>query len=79
MKRADKLRKADALAFMLTHIVVEQGRNFELNPQNLFQLMNLAGTAVDQVTEDDNAIAHEVMEQIAKQFIDQLPIGQLKP
>jgi hypothetical protein len=79
MKRADKLRKADALAFMLTHIVVERGRNFELNPQNLFQLMNLAGTAVDQVTEDDNAIAHEVMEQIAKQFIDQLPIGQLKP
>jgi hypothetical protein len=55
------------------------GRNFELNPQNLLQLMNLAGAAVDQIAEDDNAIAHEVMAQIAKQFIGQLTIDQLQP
>jgi len=72
MKRQERLRKADALAFMLTYIVVEHGCAFEMNPSRLFEIMTMASTAVEQLEAEDDAIPHEIMETLAHAFIEQI-------
>ncbi|MEJ6591440.1 MAG: hypothetical protein QNL99_05645 [SAR86 cluster bacterium] len=72
MPRQERLSKADALAFILTYIVVEQGCAFELNPPRLFQMMTLASTAVEQLASEEDAIPHEVLEALALTLIEQI-------
>jgi hypothetical protein len=72
MPRTQRLTKADAIAFLLTHIVVERARSFEMNPLNLFHIMHMADTAVEQATQQESSIPHEIMEAIAKRFIQNL-------
>ncbi len=63
-----KLSKEDALTFLLTYIVVEQNRPFEMNQRNLFELTQLATEAAALIEQEDEIIPHEVIEQIALKF-----------
>jgi len=67
--RAARLSKEEALAFLLTHIVVEKAHAFEMNPSTLFALMNLAADAEIRVNNEEGVIPHEVIEEIATEFL----------
>jgi hypothetical protein len=43
-----------------------------MNPLNLFHIMHMADTAVEQATQQESSIPHEIMEAIAKRFIQNL-------
>lgn len=72
MPRTQRLTKTDAIAFLLTHIVVERGKSFEMNALNLFHIMSMADIAVEQSIQQDDSIPHEIMEAIAQPFIENL-------
>lgn len=69
MPRTQRLTKADAVTFLLTHIVIESEISFEMNALNLFHIMSMADTAVEQAIQQQSSIPHEIMEAIAKPFI----------
>jgi hypothetical protein len=62
------MTKQEALSFLLTHIVVERGHNFELNQKSLFKLMTLAGEAEQLINDSEGVIPHEVLENLAADF-----------
>lgn len=64
-----RLSKEEALSFLLTHIVVEQAHNFEMNQLTLFNLLNMATEAQERLSKENGLIPHEVIEQVAVQFI----------
>lgn len=68
-----RLSKEEALSFLLTHIVVERGKSFEMNQLNLFTMMNMASEAESRVNREEGVIPHEVIESIAADFIEGLP------
>ena len=72
MPRSHRLTKADAVTFLLTYIVVENGKSFEMNALNLFHIMSMAATAVEQAHQQENSIPHEIIEEIAQPFIQGL-------
>ena len=55
----------------MTHIVVDKQHSFEMSPMNLFNLMNLAAEAESELQTQEGLIPHEVIEEIAKKFIEQ--------
>ena len=67
-----RLTREEALSFLLTHIVVEQQHSFEINATTLFQIMQLAAEAETRINKEEGVIPHEVIETIAREFIDQV-------
>lgn len=78
MVKPQRLSKADAVSFLLTHIVVEHNQVFEMDPLNLFRIMSLADQAVEQVAAQNDAIPHEVMEALAAPFLAELKAAERK-
>ena len=68
-----RLSKEEALSFLLSYLVVERQINFELNPLSLFNLTNLAAEAELKLSQEDGLIPHELIENLAEQFIESLP------
>lgn len=66
-----RITKEEALSFLLTHIVVDQGRTLELDPMTLFDLMRIAGEAVTVIAREEGVIPHEVIESVAGEWIAQ--------
>jgi len=62
------MTKQEALSFLLTHIVVEKGHHFELNPVSLFKLMALADEAEQTINNSEGLIPHEILETLAAEF-----------
>lgn len=69
MRTGPRLTKEEALSFLLTHIVVEKDQPFEMNQSNLFTIMSLAAEAESRVNKEEGVIPHEVIEEIAADFI----------
>ena len=68
--RSVRLSKEEALSFLLTHLVVEKGQVFEMNPSTLFAMMTLAGEAENRLSREEGLIPHEVIEAIAETFLN---------
>lgn len=67
--RSRRLSKEEALSFLLTHIVVEKGHSFEMNPTTLFTIMTMAAEAESRINAEEGVIPHEVIEDIAADFV----------
>jgi hypothetical protein len=65
-----RITREEALYFLLTHIVVERNTSIELNQLTLFQLTNLAQSAVEQINRTEGIIPHEVIEQLAVEYLE---------
>lgn len=70
IQRKDRITKEEALSFLLTHIVVERNIELKLDQLGLFNLTTLAQQAVDKMGETEGMIPHEVLEQLAADFLD---------
>ncbi|MCB1646213.1 MAG: hypothetical protein KDI36_12205 [Pseudomonadales bacterium] len=70
MSRKERISREEAVSFLLTHIVVERGHTFEMNQLNLFHITNMATEAQQVLAREEEAIPHEVMEDIARRFIE---------
>ena len=68
----ERLSTPEALSFLLTFIVVERGITLELNQLNLFTLSNLAERAVDEISNTEGVIPHELIEELAVEFLESL-------
>ena len=65
-----KISKDEALSFLLTYIVVEQSTELQVDQFMLFNLNSLAQQASELINSEDGIIAHEVIEELAHQFLD---------
>lgn len=65
----NRLSREEALSFLLTHIVVERQHALTLDQTTLFTLMSLAAEAESRVNREEGLIPHEVIEEIAGQFL----------
>ncbi|MFN3239811.1 MAG: hypothetical protein ACE37D_22550 [Pseudomonadales bacterium] len=65
-----RISKEEALAFLLTYIIVDRQHTFELNPLSLFNLTNLAAEAELKLSQEEGLIPHELIEALAEQFIE---------
>ena len=70
IQRKDRITKEEALSFLLTHIVIERNIELTLDQLGLFDPANLAQQAVDKMSETEGMIPHEVIEQIAADFLE---------
>lgn len=68
MRRKLRLSKEEVLSFLITHIVVEKGRRFEMNQSSLFELLSIAAEAETRINQEEGAIPHEVIEEVARGF-----------
>ncbi len=66
----ERISKAEALSFLLTHIVVERGFALELDQLGLFKLNSVAQRAVDEISDTESIIPHEVIERLAAEYLD---------
>lgn len=64
-----RISRAEALSFLLTHMVVEKGYTFELNQSTLFTLTSLAAEAEQRINNEEGIIPHEVIEEMAAGFM----------
>jgi hypothetical protein len=71
-QKKDRITREEALSFLLTYIVVEQDQTLALDQFALFNLTNLALKAVDEMTDGEGIIPHEVIESLAKEYLDTL-------
>ncbi len=71
-QKKHRITKEEALSFLLTYIVVEQNQNIVLDQLTLFNLTNLALRAVDEATDSEGIIPHEIIESLAKEYLDTL-------
>lgn len=65
-----RISKEEALAFLLTYLIVDRQLNFELNQLVLFNLTNLAAEASLKLSQEEGLIPHELIESLAEQFIE---------
>lgn len=73
--KSTRLSKEEAISFLLTHIVVERRIDFEMNQANLFAIINLAAQAEAKLGREEGLIPHEVIEELAAEFIAQQSQG----
>ena len=66
----ERISKAEALGFLLTHIIVERGTSLELDQLGLFELNSIAQRAIDEISESENIVPHEVIERLASEYLD---------
>ena len=67
----ERISKADALSFLLTYLIVEQGKSLELDQLHLFRMNSLAQRAADEINATDGAIPHEIIESIAAEYLSE--------
>ena len=67
-----RISKEEALAFLLTYLIVDRQQVFELNQLSLFNLTNLAAEAELKLSEEEGLIPHELIETLAEKFIETL-------
>ncbi len=72
MLKKQRVTKEEALNFILTYIVVEQGRSLNLDQLSLFNLSNLAQQATETINETEGIIPHEVIEELATSYLESL-------
>ena len=72
VQKKHRVTREEALSFLLTYIVVEQNQNLVLDQLTLFNLTNLAQKAVDETTDSEGIIPHEIIELLAKEYLDTL-------
>ncbi len=65
-----RLSRDEALSFLLSYIVVERGNTLTLTPLVLYQLTSLAQTAADRVNASEGIIPHEVIEELAANYLE---------
>ena len=68
--KKERISTAEALSFLLTYIVVDRGITLELNQLNLFTLSNLAQRASEDISNTDGIIPHELIEELAEEFLE---------
>ncbi len=71
-QKKHRITREEALSFLLTYIVVEQNHPLVLDQLTLFNLTNLALRAVDETADSRGIIPHEIIESLAKEFLDTL-------
>jgi len=69
VKAKERINKAEALNFLLSHIVVERGESLHLDQFGLFKLNNIAQRAVDAINLSNEVIPHEVIENLADEYL----------
>lgn len=62
-----RITKEEAFSFLLTNIVVDQGRTLEVDTKTLFDLMRIAGEAESVLSREEGLIPHEVIETVARE------------
>ena len=72
MPQKVRITKEEALSFLLTYIIVEQGKSLTLDQLSLFNLTNLAQRAVDEINAAEGIIPHEIIESLATEFLESL-------
>ena len=70
LSKKQRISKEEALAFLLSYIIVDRQTTFELNQLSLFNLTNLAAEAELKLSEEEGLIPHELIETLAEQFIE---------
>lgn len=73
MSEKQRTSKEQALSFLLTYLIVERNQTLTLDPLGLFNLNNLAQHAAETISTTDGIIPHEVIEQLANEFLDSIP------
>lgn len=67
-----RISKEEALAFLLSYLIVDRQLVFELNQLSLFTLTNLASEASLKLSQEEGLIPHELIETLAEQFIESI-------
>ena len=70
VKPKKRINKAEALNFLLTHIVADRGPSLKLDQLSLFKLTSIAQRAADEIHHSDVIIPHEVIETLAEEYLD---------
>ncbi|HJN50315.1 MAG: hypothetical protein QGI68_06245 [Pseudomonadales bacterium] len=65
---AARITKEEALSFLLTHLVIEKNQPIALDQMSLFELMNLAAQGADTINNEEEAIPHEILQELAQNF-----------
>ena len=71
VKQQERIKKAEALSFLLTYIVVHQGHTLSLNSLSLFKLTRIAEQATDEINASEDAVPHEIIESVANIYLKQ--------
>ena len=69
MKTKERINKAEALNFLLSHIIVERRESLVLDQFGLFKLNSIAQRAVDAINQSNEVIPHEVIENLADEYL----------
>jgi hypothetical protein len=69
------LSKNDAMAFLLTYIIVDRAQSLNLTPALLFSVMNLSEQAVETIQQNEQMIPHELMASLAEEFLLELNLS----
>jgi len=70
-----KLSKYDAMAYLLTRIMVDRAQPLTLAPALLFSTMNLSEQAVETLQQHKQIIPHELMESLTEEFLLELNLS----
>ncbi|MBT3425211.1 MAG: hypothetical protein HOL98_09940 [Gammaproteobacteria bacterium] len=70
-----KFSKNDAMAFLLTHIVVDQAQSLQLTPALLLSIMNLSEQAATTIQQNQHIIPHELVESMPGEFLLELNLS----
>ncbi len=70
-----KLSKYDAMAYLLTRIMVDRAQPLNLTPALLFSAMNLSEQAVETIQQHKQIIPHELMESLTEEFLLELNLS----
>ena len=71
MKQQERIKKTDALSFLLTYIIVDQGHVLSLDSLSLFKLTRIAEQATDEINASEDAVPHEIIESMANIYLKQ--------
>jgi hypothetical protein len=63
-----RISKEEALSFLLTHLVIEKQQTIALNQMSLFKLMTMAAQGADRINKEEDAIPHEILQELAETF-----------
>ena len=71
MKQQERIKKTEALSFLLTYIVVDQGHTLPLDSLSLFKLTRIGERATDEINASEDAVPHEIIESMADVYLKQ--------
>ena len=65
----ERINKAEALDFLLSHIIVDRGHSLYLDQLSLFKLSTIAQQAAEVINQSSEEIPHEVIENLADGYL----------